>query len=188
MNGELNHIKEFLQKHLEPCYYETAEEMMLVNPLCGVIQKFMDENKIEEDRLRDEKLLIEFDKNELQKKVERIEKREMAIKELFQRKIEKKEWGGYYGKLDEIKSVICGYFEVNIDQKTRLRHYVYARQIAFYYARKITKMSLAEIGYRIGKKDHATVLHSIRVIENLKRYNATKNHISELNKIFNIKD
>ena len=36
-----------------------------------------------------------------------------------------------------------------------------------YFAKKYTKASLASIGSQIGKRDHATVLHACRTVENL---------------------
>ena len=37
-----------------------------------------------------------------------------------------------------------------------------------YFAKKFTDLSLAQIGVQCGKKDHATVLHACRTVENLK--------------------
>ncbi len=39
------------------------------------------------------------------------------------------------------------------------------RQIACYLARNLTKLSLSQIGKRIGGRDHTTVLHSIQKVE-----------------------
>ena len=41
------------------------------------------------------------------------------------------------------------------------------RQIAMYFAKKMTKSSLANIGLHCGGKDHATVLHACRTVKNL---------------------
>jgi chromosomal replication initiator protein len=54
-----------------------------------------------------------------------------------------------------------------LQSKTRKRHIVQARQLAMYFAKKYTKASLASIGSQIGKRDHATVLHACRTVENL---------------------
>jgi chromosomal replication initiator protein len=55
-----------------------------------------------------------------------------------------------------------------------------------YFAKKITKSSLAAIGMQCGNKDHATVLHACKTIENLRQ---TDRHIrslvDELEKKFN---
>lgn len=192
MNGELNHIKEFVQKNLEECYYEMAEEMMLINPLCGVIQKFIIENKIEEERIRNGKLLMEIKKNELKKKAEKLEEKEKEIKAMLQGNPSDKHIQEYIiresniEKLEEIKRIICGYFDVNIDRKTRQRDVVYAREMAMYYGRKLTDASLEIIGREMGRKDHSTVSHAIKTIENFKYYKKTRIDIEELDKIFNI--
>lgn len=51
--------------------------------------------------------------------------------------------------------------------KTRKREIVQARQMAMYLSCKYTNCSLATIGTKIGRKDHATVLHAKKVILNL---------------------
>ncbi len=73
--------------------------------------------------------------------------------------------------IDYIQKVVCDYFNLNVDQlksKTRKREIVQARQIAMFFAKKYTKASLATIGSQIGKKDHATVLHACRTVNNLR--------------------
>lgn len=55
----------------------------------------------------------------------------------------------------------------SIDDKTRKREIVECRQIAHYFSKKYTKKSLAVIGLKIGKKDHATVLHSCKTVNDL---------------------
>ena len=51
--------------------------------------------------------------------------------------------------------------------KNRNREIVLYRQVLHYEMRKHTKKSLADIGIMIGEKDHATVLHSNKVIQDL---------------------
>lgn len=51
--------------------------------------------------------------------------------------------------------------------KTRKRDIVEARQVAMYLSKRNTKESLAKIGSAIGGKDHATVIHACRTVENL---------------------
>jgi chromosomal replication initiator protein len=41
------------------------------------------------------------------------------------------------------------------------------RQVAMYLAKTLTLRSLPEIGRRFGGRDHTTVLHAVRKIENL---------------------
>lgn len=58
-----------------------------------------------------------------------------------------------------------------IVKKTNKREIVQARQIAHYFSVKLKIWSYAEIGREIGMKDHSTVIHSCKVINNLLSYN-----------------
>lgn len=72
--------------------------------------------------------------------------------------------------IDYIQKVICDYFDMPIDllkSKTRKREIVQARQLAMYFSKQLTKNSLASIGAQCGNKDHATVLHACRTVNNL---------------------
>ena len=72
--------------------------------------------------------------------------------------------------IDYIQKVVSEYFQmdvVTLQSKTRKRHIVQARQLAMYFAKKFTKASLASIGTQIGKRDHATVLHACKTVDNL---------------------
>lgn len=88
--------------------------------------------------------------------------------------------------IDYIQKVVCDYFDLPIEllkSKTRKREVVQARQIAMYFAKKMTKSSLANIGMHCGGKDHATVLHACKTVNNLvdtdKRF---RTYVSELEK------
>jgi len=87
--------------------------------------------------------------------------------------------------IDYIQKIVCDYFDMPLEllkSKTRKREVVQARQIAMYFSKCFTKSSLATIGLHCGGKDHATVLHACRTVNNLmdtdKRF---KNYIEELN-------
>jgi chromosomal replication initiator protein len=72
--------------------------------------------------------------------------------------------------IDYIQKVVCDYFNMPpevINSKTRKREIVQARQIAMFFAKSLTKSSLATIGSQIGGKDHATVLHACKTVNNL---------------------
>lgn len=72
--------------------------------------------------------------------------------------------------IDYIQKVVSDYFQMDVDtlqSKTRKRHIVQARQLAMFFAKKLTKASLASIGSQIGKRDHATVLHACKTVDNL---------------------
>ncbi len=92
--------------------------------------------------------------------------------------------------IDFIKKTVCDYFNIGIEQlksKTRKREIVQSRQVAMYFAKIYTKNSLASIGSQIGGKDHATVLHACKTVNNLmetdKRF---KRYILDLEKRFKL--
>jgi chromosomal replication initiator protein len=47
----------------------------------------------------------------------------------------------------------------------RARSIVVPRQVGMYLAKKMTSRSLPEIGRRFGGRDHSTVLHAVRKID-----------------------
>lgn len=91
--------------------------------------------------------------------------------------------------MDKIKHTVCGHFGLSLDaiqSKTRKREIVQARQIAMYFARNMTKHALAMIGAAIGGKDHATVLHACKTVEDLYDTDKTfRQHIVEIEKQIN---
>lgn len=73
--------------------------------------------------------------------------------------------------IDYIQKIVCEYFGLPSDvlqTKTRKREIVQARQIAMFFSKSLTKSSLSTIGSIIGGKDHATVLHACKTVNNLK--------------------
>ena len=72
--------------------------------------------------------------------------------------------------IDYIQKVVCNFYNIALDQlqsKTRKREIVQARQVAMFFSKSLTKSSLATIGSQIGGKDHATVLHACKTVNNL---------------------
>lgn len=90
--------------------------------------------------------------------------------------------------IDYIQKVISEYFQMDIEtlqSKTRKRHIVQARQLAMFFAKKYTKASLAAIGSQIGKRDHATVLHACKTVDNLAETDKQfRKYLEDLNKKF----
>ncbi|WP_224482598.1 chromosomal replication initiator protein DnaA [Robertkochia aurantiaca] len=90
--------------------------------------------------------------------------------------------------IDYIQKVISDYFQMDVatlQSKTRKRHIVQARQLAMFFAKKYTKASLASIGSQIGKRDHATVLHACKTVDNLAETDKQfRKYIEDLNKKF----
>ena len=91
--------------------------------------------------------------------------------------------------IDKIKHTVCGHFGLSLDaiqSKTRKREIVQARQIAMYFARTKTKLALATIGAEIGGKDHATVLHACKTVEDLYETDKTfRQHVIDIEKKIN---
>ena len=92
--------------------------------------------------------------------------------------------------IDYIQKVVCDYFDLNIDSlksKTRKRNIVQARQLAMYFSKQLTKSSLANIGAQCGEKDHATVLHACKTVNNLADTDKTfRVYVEDLEKKFSM--
>jgi chromosomal replication initiator protein len=72
--------------------------------------------------------------------------------------------------VERIKRGICAHFDLSLDDlvsPTRRRSIARPRQIAMYLCRKHTERSLPDIGRRFGNRDHATVIHAVKTIEDL---------------------
>ena len=73
--------------------------------------------------------------------------------------------------IDRIQNVVCEHFDLSKDilhSKSRKREIVQARQIAMFLSKAYTKNSLQSIGTQIGQRDHATVLHACKTVNNLR--------------------
>ena len=93
------------------------------------------------------------------------------------------------GKLtkEEILKVICRELQMNFDEvknrKTRLREFVYARQLYAYFCKEYTNESLTNMGKFI-HKDHATMIHSINQIKGYYDIDKViKNDVDKINTI-----
>jgi chromosomal replication initiator protein len=70
--------------------------------------------------------------------------------------------------VDLIQKIVSNFFNIKISDlkvKRKNKGYVIPRQISMYLSRKFTNASLLEIGEKFGGKDHSTVLHSIKKVE-----------------------
>lgn len=71
-------------------------------------------------------------------------------------------------KIEEIQTLVSEHFDLPEDMlraKTRKKEIAYARQIAMYLSKEMTKSSLKTIGLHFGGRDHSTVIHAIQTIE-----------------------
>lgn len=88
--------------------------------------------------------------------------------------------------IEYIQKIVSNYFEIDVptlQSNTRKRHVVQARQLAMYFSKKMTKSSLASIGLQIGKRDHATVLHACKTVDNLSETDKQfKRYVEEISK------
>ena len=88
--------------------------------------------------------------------------------------------------IEFIQKTVSNYFSIDVStlqSKTRKRHIVQARQLAMYFAKRLTKASLSSIGSQIGKRDHATVLHACKTVDNLTETDKQfKKYVADLTK------
>ena len=77
--------------------------------------------------------------------------------------------------IDEIQNKVCNYYNIKIDDlisSKRIRTFARPRQVAMYLSKKLTTRSLPEIGRKFGGRDHTTVIHAVKKIEELKESNS----------------
>lgn len=73
-------------------------------------------------------------------------------------------------RIEDIQRIVARHYNVSKTEllsNRRTRTIVKPRQIAMYLAKVMTPRSLPEIGRRFGGRDHTTVLHAVRKIEDL---------------------
>ena len=77
--------------------------------------------------------------------------------------------------IDEIQRTVCQFYRVDrteMSSKRRTRSVVRPRQVAMYLAKVLTPRSYPEIGRKFGGRDHSTVIHAVRLIEDLRTRDA----------------
>ena len=108
-----------------------------------------------------------------------------AIQDMLKRSNE------YIPSPEAIINYICKYY--NLDEQTirgqqRVRDAVSARQIAMYLIRRMTNLSLDDIGKQFDNRDHTTVLYSIDKVEKqMKRDSAFAESVKEITTNINSK-
>lgn len=161
------------------------------------------ESKIYKDGLNIPKPVIEYIAEHVNTNVREIEgilisliaqsslnKKEISLeltREIIENFIKK---GNKEISVEYIERIICDYFKISreeIQSKTRKRAIVQARQMAMYFAKEYTDASLALIGSKIGKRDHTTVIHACKTIENLSKLDLSlKKHLEIVDKKINV--
>ena len=74
--------------------------------------------------------------------------------------------------VEEIQRRVSEHYNIRLSDMIgpkRLRSYARPRQVAMYLSKQLTSRSLPEIGRRFGGRDHTTVMHGVRRIEELKQ-------------------
>ena len=88
--------------------------------------------------------------------------------------------------IESIQNVVAHYFNLKIDEMLsarRSRSLARPRQIAMYLAKQNTTNSLPEIGRKFSNRDHTTVIHAVKKIDELmKKDNEIKQNVMELKK------
>jgi len=77
--------------------------------------------------------------------------------------------------VDEIQKKVASHFTIKVADMfsaRRSRQIARPRQIAMYLAKNLTSMSYPEIGKRFGNRDHTTIMHAVRKIEELMEQDA----------------
>jgi len=93
-----------------------------------------------------------------------VETAEAAIRDLIRTREPKRV------KIEDIQKLVASHYNVSradILSSRRTANVVRPRQIAMYLSKLLTLRSLPEIGRRFGGRDHTTVLHAVRKIEEL---------------------
>ena len=85
--------------------------------------------------------------------------------------------------MDEIMKKICHYYNVRMSDllsPRRSRNIARPRQMAMYLSKNMTSRSYPEIGKQFGNRDHTTVMHAVRKIEELKSQDSQISDDAEL--------
>lgn len=70
--------------------------------------------------------------------------------------------------VDEVITKVAKHYSLTekaIVAQNRSREITHARHVAIYLSKQLTNSSLSEIGYKMGRRTHATVLHSLTLIK-----------------------
>ncbi|MGZ9812566.1 chromosomal replication initiator protein DnaA [Pseudoroseicyclus sp. H15] len=73
--------------------------------------------------------------------------------------------------IEEIQRKVSDHYNIRLSDligPKRVRHYARPRQVAMFLSKTMTSRSLPEIGRRFGGRDHTTVIHAVKRIEELK--------------------
>jgi len=90
--------------------------------------------------------------------------------------------------VESIQNLVASYFNLNIQEmlsQRRSRALARPRQIAMYLAKQHTTNSLPDIGRKFSNRDHTTVIHAVKKIDELmKKDNEIRQNVIEIRKKF----
>lgn len=72
--------------------------------------------------------------------------------------------------VDFIQKTVSDYFKVDLDNikgKIKKREFVIPRQVAMYFCKRYTQLTLSLIGENFGGRDHSTVIHALESVEDM---------------------
>jgi chromosomal replication initiator protein len=78
--------------------------------------------------------------------------------------------------IEEIQKRVAEHFNIKLAEMSsarRSRAVARPRQVAMYLAKQLTARSLPEIGRKFGGRDHTTVMHAVRKVDELRNSDAT---------------
>jgi len=88
--------------------------------------------------------------------------------------------------VDFIQKTVAEFFKCDLDAmkgKVKKREIVIPRQVAMYFCKRFTQLTLALIGENFGGRDHSTVIHALESVEDMMKTDSNfKNSVDELGK------
>ena len=86
--------------------------------------------------------------------------------------------------VDDVLNKVAKHYSLSekmIVAQNRSREVAQARHIAIYLSKQLTNSSLSEIGYKMGRRTHATVLHSLTLIKEQMEFDAVlRQHLHQI--------
>lgn len=89
--------------------------------------------------------------------------------------------------VQKIQETVCDFFNIKkdlIQSASRKREIVQARQVTMFFIKKMTELSLSQIGSQVGNRNHATVLHACNTVKDLTEVDkAFRSDIDEIERL-----
>ena len=90
--------------------------------------------------------------------------------------------------VESIQNLVASHFHLTIEEllsPRRSRSLARPRQMAMYLAKQLTTNSLPDIGRKFSNRDHTTVIHAVKKIDELiKKDNEIRQSVTEIKKKF----